>query len=109
MFALAGAGLSEQVAVVTDGQMSGLLNKGLMVAEVSPEGAVGGPLGLVCDGDVISIDLERRALDLDVPEPELARRRSLLPPLRPPAGCGWLSVYARSVSPLGHGATLAGP
>jgi dihydroxy-acid dehydratase len=109
MFALAGAGLSEQVAVVTDGQMSGLLNKGLMVAEVSPEGAVGGPLGLVCDGDVISIDLERRALDLDVPEPELARRRSLLPPLRPPAGCAWLSVYARSVSPLGHGATLAGP
>jgi dihydroxy-acid dehydratase len=108
MFALAGAGLDEQVAVVTDGQMSGLLNKGLMVAEVSPEGAIGGPLGLVQDGDVISIDLDGRALDLDVPDAELAKRRGQLPPLAAPAGCSWLSIYARSVSPLGQGATLSG-
>jgi dihydroxy-acid dehydratase len=108
MFALAGAGLDEQVAVVTDGQMSGLLNKGLMVAEVSPEGAVGGPLGLVHDGDVISIDLDARTLDLDVPDATLAARRAQLPPLSTPAGCSWLSIYARSVGPLAHGATLGG-
>ncbi len=108
MFALAGAGLDEQVAVVTDGQMSGLLNKGLMVAEVSPEGAAGGPLGLVKDGDLVSIDLDARTLDLDVPDAELAERRAGLPPLAAPAGCSWLSIYARSVSPLGRGATLGG-
>jgi dihydroxy-acid dehydratase len=109
VFALDGAGLSEQVAVVTDGQMSGLVNKGLSVAEVSPEGAVGGPLGLVEDGDLISVDTEARTIELDVPEPELARRRARLSPLAPPAGCGWLSVYARSVRPLRQGATLGSP
>ena len=64
VFALDGAGLGDQVAVVTDGQMSGLVNKGISVAE--------------------------------------------LPLLAAPAGCGWLSVYARSVRPLGEGATLGG-
>jgi dihydroxy-acid dehydratase len=57
VFALDGAGLGGQVAVITDGQMSGLVNKGISVAEVSPEGAVGGPLGLVRDGDMISVDV----------------------------------------------------
>ncbi|MGK5172179.1 dihydroxy-acid dehydratase [Geodermatophilus sp. CPCC 205761] len=108
IFALDGAGLGDQVVVVTDGQMSGLVNKGLVVAEVSPEGAVGGPLGLVRDGDVISVDVDARTLDLDVPAEELDRRRAELPPLRAPSGCGWLDVYARTVSPLGRGATLGG-
>ncbi len=108
VFALDGAGLGDQVAVITDGQMSGLVNRGISVAEVSPEGAVGGPLGLVEDGDMISIDVTGRRIDLEVAEDELARRRERLPPLAPPAGCGWLSVYARSVRPLGQGATLGG-
>jgi dihydroxy-acid dehydratase len=108
VFALEGAGLGDSVAVVTDGQMSGLVNGGLVVAEVSPEGASGGPLGLVRDGDVISIDVNARTVDLEVPETELAARRAELPPLRAPAGCGWLSVYARTVAPLGAGATLGG-
>jgi dihydroxy-acid dehydratase len=108
VFALDGAGLSGQVAVVTDGQMSGLVNKGLSVAEVSPEGAVGGPLGLVEDGDVIRIDVDTRTIGLDVPAEELDRRRAALPALAPPSGCGWLSVYARTVRPLGQGATLGG-
>ncbi|HEY7015885.1 MAG TPA: dihydroxy-acid dehydratase [Streptosporangiaceae bacterium] len=108
VFALDGAGLGDQVAVITDGQMSGLVNRGISVAEVSPEGAVGGPLGLVEDGDMISIDVTGRRIDLEVAEEELARRRERLPPLAPPAGCGWLSVYARSVQPLGQGATLGG-
>ena len=108
MFAIDGAGLSTEVAVITDGQMSGLVNGGLVVAEVSPEGASGGPLGLVRDGDVISIDVNARTLDLEVSPAELATRRAELPPLRTPAGCGWLSVYARTVAPLGAGATLGG-
>ncbi|MGY1824340.1 dihydroxy-acid dehydratase [Geodermatophilus sp. SYSU D00079] len=108
VFALDGAGLGDQVVVVTDGQMSGLVNKGLVVAEVSPEGAVGGPLGLVRDGDVVSVDVDARTLDLQVPDEELERRRAELPPLPAPRGCGWLDVYARTVSPLGRGATLGG-
>jgi dihydroxy-acid dehydratase len=108
MFAIDGAGLSTEVAVITDGQMSGLVNGGLVVAEVSPEGAAGGPLGLVRDGDMISIDVNARTLDLEVSPAELATRRAELPPLRAPAGCGWLSVYARTVAPLGAGATLGG-
>jgi len=106
MFAIDGAGLSTKVAVITDGQMSGLVNGGLVVAEVSPEGAAGGPLGLVRDGDMISIDVRARAIDLEVDAAELDRRRSGQPPLAAPAGCGWLSVYARTVAPLGRGATL---
>ena len=106
MFAIDGAGLSTSVAVITDGQMSGLVNGGLVVAEVSPEGAAGGPLGLVRDGDMISVDVNARTLDLEVSPAELDARRAGLPPLRAPGGCGWLSVYARTVSPLGAGATL---
>jgi len=108
VFALDGAGLGPEVAVVTDGQMSGLVNKGLVVAEVSPEGAVGGPLGLVRDGDMISIDVDARTIDLEVDEDELARRRAALPETPAPPGCGWLSVYARTVRPLTEGATLGG-
>jgi dihydroxy-acid dehydratase len=106
MFAIDGAGLSTSVAVITDGQMSGLVNGGLVIAEVSPEGAAGGPLGLVRDGDWITIDVNARTVDLEVEPGELAARRAELPPLAAPTGCGWLSVYARSVAPLGSGATL---
>jgi dihydroxy-acid dehydratase len=73
---------------------------------VSPEGAAGGPLGLVRDGDLISIDVNARTVDLEVEAGELAARLVSLPPLAAPTGCGWLSVYARSVAPLGAGATL---
>jgi dihydroxy-acid dehydratase len=106
MFAIDGAGLSASVAVITDGQMSGLVNGGLVVAEVSPEGASGGPLGLVRGGDMISIDVNARTLDLEVSPEELKARLAALPPLRVPSGCGWLSIYARTVAPLGAGATL---
>jgi len=108
VFALDGAGLSDSVAVITDGQLSGLVNKGISVAEVSPEGAAGGPLGLVADGDIIGIDIDARTIDLDVPAGELAQRKAELPELVPSAGCSWLSVYARLVRPLGQGATLGG-
>ena len=78
VFALDGAGLTGQVAVVTDGQLSGLVNKGIVVGEVSPEAARGGPLALVRDGDPIRIDVPARTADLDVPPAELDRRRALL-------------------------------
>jgi dihydroxy-acid dehydratase len=108
VFALDGAGLTGQVAVVTDGQLSGLVNKGIVVGEVSPEAAADGPLALVRDGDTIRIDVPGRTADLDVPEAELAGRRAALaasPPVRP-VEVGWLSVYQRLVRPLPEGAVL---
>jgi dihydroxy-acid dehydratase len=108
VFALDGAGLTGQVAVVTDGQLSGLVNKGIVVGEVSPEAAAGGPLGLVRDGDTIRIDVPARTADLDVADEEIASRRAALaadPPERP-VEVGWLSVYQRLVRPLPEGAVL---
>jgi dihydroxy-acid dehydratase len=106
VFALDGAGLGPDVAVVTDGQLSGLVNKGLVVGEVTPEAAVGGPLGLVEDGDRIAIDVARRVVDLDVPADELERRRGRRAAPTSHAEGGWLSIYERSVQPLSRGATL---
>jgi dihydroxy-acid dehydratase len=111
VFALDGAGLTGQVAVVTDGQLSGLVNKGIVVGEVSPEAAAGGPLALVQDGDPIRIDVPGRLADLDVPAAELDQRRSRLPAPPRSAERGWLSIYQRLVRPLPEGAVLteAGP
>jgi dihydroxy-acid dehydratase len=95
VFALAGAGLAEQVAVVTDGQLSGLVNKGIVVGEVRPEAALPGPLGLVADGDRIAIDLTTRRVDLLVDEAELARRTPR--PTRHAAKQGWLPIFADTV------------
>jgi dihydroxy-acid dehydratase len=109
VFALDGAALTGQVAVVTDGQLSGLVNRGIVVGEVSPESAAGGPLALVEDGDEIRIDVLGRTADLRVSEEELARRRARLP-ARPPSGeRGWLSIYERVVRPLPEGAVLTPP
>jgi len=106
VFALDGAGLTGQVAVVTDGQLSGLVNKGIVVGEVSPEAAAGGPLALVQDGDIIRIDVPARTADLDVPAGELARRKAALQVRPDPKEVGWLSVYQRLVRPLPEGAVL---
>ncbi len=106
VFALDSAGLQSDVAFVTDGQLSGLCNTGLTVAEVSPESAVGGPLALVEDGDRIDIDVDGRSLELRVAEAELAARRARRgePPL--PASTGYLSIYQRTVQPMSTGAVL---
>lgn len=104
VFALDGAGLGEKVAVVTDGQLSGLVNKGIVVGEVNPEAATGGPLGRVRDGDLISIDLDTRRIDLEVDPDELASREvAAAETVRAP---GWLSTYDRDVSSLACGAVL---
>lgn len=106
VFALDGAGLTGKVAVVTDGQLSGLVNKGIVVGEVSPEAADGGPLGLVENGDRITIDIAARTVNLEVPDDVLARRRSGLAEVPEPRG--WLSIYRGTVTPLQQGAVLRG-
>jgi dihydroxy-acid dehydratase len=106
VFALDGAGLTGDVAVVTDGQLSGLVNKGIVVGEVSPEAAAGGPLALVRSGDQIRIDVPGRTADLLVPPDELDRRRATLAQPSPPQEKGWLRIYQRLVRPLPEGAVL---
>ena len=102
--------LARDVAFVTDGQLSGLVNKGLVVGEVTPEAATGGVLALVADGDTITIDAEdARTIHLDVPEAELATRRSKLQLRDKHSEEGWLAIYERSVQPLSQGAVLVHP
>jgi dihydroxy-acid dehydratase len=105
-FLLYSAGLENEVALVTDGQLSGLVNKGLVVGEVSPESAAGGPLALVRDGDRISIDVQRRTVDLDVDPDELAKRQAAPESTPLPAANGYLSIYQRAVRPMSTGAVL---
>jgi len=97
------------VAFVSDGQLSGLCNKGLTVAEVSPEAAVGGPLALVENGDLIHIDVDGHRLDLEVAELELTARRTRLGERPLPKATGYLSIYQRSVQPMSTGAVLVKP
>jgi dihydroxy-acid dehydratase len=106
VFAIDGAGLSEKVAMLTDGHLSGLVCKGLVVAEVSPEAATGGPLALVEDGDLINIDLDRRVCDLQVDEAELQRRRAAWRRPAPVNDTGWLKIYRANVSSMPQGAVL---
>jgi dihydroxy-acid dehydratase len=106
VFALDSAGLQQDVAFITDGQLSGLCNKGLTVAEVSPESAVGGPLGLVEDGDLVKVDVDAHLLALEVAQDELAARRARQGPPVLPHSTGYLSIYQRSVQPMSTGAVL---
>jgi dihydroxy-acid dehydratase len=106
VFALDAAGLTDEVAFVSDGQLSGLCLKGIMVAEVSPESAIGGPLAFVENGDRIRIDVDARTLDVDVPEAELAARRARRGDPVLPKSKGYLSIYQRSVQPMSTGAVL---
>jgi len=106
VFAIYAAGLENDVAFVSDGQLSGLCNKGLTIAEVSPESAVGGPLSLVENGDRIAIDVDAHTLDLDVPEAELTARRARRGDPTPATSTGYLSIYQRVVQPMSTGAVL---
>lgn len=106
--ALAGSPLAARTALVTDGQLSGL-NHGLVVGQVMPEAAANGPLAVVNDGDVIRIDVPRRALDLDIPAHVITERLALRQDFAPPHRSGWLGLYQRLVQPLTRGGTLAPP
>lgn len=105
MAALVGAGLGAGVAVVTDGELSGL-NSGITIGQVMPEAAEGGPLALVRDGDPISIDLSRKTLEVDISETEMRERRASWAPPPPPSETNWLSLYGQLVQPLSQGAVL---
>ena len=101
--AIQGAGLGDSVALVTDGRFSGATH-GFMVGHVTPEAANGGPLALVRDGDVVTLDVERRALDLEVGDEELARRRAEWSAPPPRYESGVFAKYARSVASASEGA-----
>lgn len=105
MAALVGAGLGDEVAVVTDGELSGL-NSGITIGQVMPEAAEGGPLAAVHDGDTINIDLTLHTITLDIPQAELERRLSTLPPRPLTTEKGWLAMYQQLVQPLSKGAVL---
>ena len=101
-----GTPLGEKVALVTDGRFSGG-TRGLCIGHVSPEAAEGGPIGLLCDGDVVVIDLVERRLDVEVPAAELERRRQTRQPSAPRYERGWLARYERLVGNASTGAVLA--
>jgi dihydroxy-acid dehydratase len=105
--ALVGEGLGDSVALITDGRFSGGTH-GLMIGHIAPEAALGGPIALVEEGDPIVIDVDRKALDLDVAADELARRRArwTSPPPRYPGGV--MAKYAAQVSSAAIGAITTG-
>jgi len=104
---ISGMGLGESVALVTDGRFSGA-TRGACVGHVSPEAAEGGEIGLVQDGDRITIDVEARSLELEVPAAELQRRRAAFVPRRKEVRSKWLRRYAAFVSNASQGAVLRG-
>lgn len=103
--ALEGSPLGEKVAVVTDGQLSGL-NRGIACGQVAPEAAEGGPLAIIEENDLVEIDVEKRTVSLLVDEEERKRRTAALEPWRPNRERGWLSIYQRLAKPIYKGGTL---
>jgi dihydroxy-acid dehydratase len=101
--AIIGAGLGDSVGLITDGRFSGA-TYGMVVGHVAPEAAVGGAIGLVHEGDPITIDADRRLLHLGVDDAELARRRAAWSPLPPRYTTGVLAKYAKLVSTSSLGA-----
>ncbi|MGZ4285596.1 MAG: dihydroxy-acid dehydratase [Solirubrobacteraceae bacterium] len=101
--ALVGEGLGEDVALITDGRFSGA-TRGLMAGHVAPESVRGGPIGIVRDGEQVTLDVEARRLDVDLPDDEIAARlQAYQPPERPSASVA-LSKYAKLVSSAAEGA-----
>jgi dihydroxy-acid dehydratase len=101
--ALSGLGLGGKVALITDGRFSGG-SHGFVVGHISPEAAVGGPIGLLRSGDRISIDARRREIRVELSAAELRRRRRAWTPPRPYTATGVLAKYARLVGSAARGA-----
>jgi dihydroxy-acid dehydratase len=103
--AIAGMGLDKEVALITDGRFSGA-TRGASIGHVSPEGASGGVIGLVEDGDEIEIDIPNYSIRLLVDDGELERRRANWTAPEPRIKTGWLARYGKLVSSASEGATL---
>ena len=101
-----GAGLGEQVALITDGRFSGATH-GACIGHVSPEAAEGGLIGLIKDGDEIHIDIPNNLLEANLSEEEIAARRATAKPWPPRPVTGWLARYAKLVGNASTGATLS--
>ena len=103
--AVAGCGLGDKIAIVTDGRFSGG-TRNLSIGHVSPEAAEGGPIAFVRDGDSVTVDLPNRLLTLDVSDDELEKRRADWHPPKPRVTTGWLARYAKLVQSASTGAVL---
>lgn len=99
---ITGMGLGKDVALITDGRFSGA-TRGASIGHVSPEAASGGPIALVQDGDIISIDIPAGKLELEISPEEMAKRKAALPPFKSEA-TGYLKKYALHVSSAAEGA-----
>ena len=106
--AIAGMGLGSSVALITDGRFSGA-SRGASIGHVSPEAAVGGPIALVEEGDIISINIPENRLDLKVSEEVLAERKAKWQPREPKITTGYLARYAAMVTSGNRGAILEIP
>ena len=106
--AIAGMGLGSSVALITDGRFSGA-SRGASIGHVSPEAAVGGPIALVEEGDIIRIDIPAYKLELKVSDEELAKRRAAWTPREPKINTGYLARYAAMVTSGNRGAILEIP
>ncbi len=106
--AIMGMGLGSSVALITDGRFSGA-SRGAVIGHVSPEAAVGGPIALVEEGDIIRIDIPKNRLDFDVSEEELEARRAKWQPREPKVTTGYLARYASLVTSGNRGAVLEVP
>ena len=103
--AIAGMGLGSSVALITDGRFSGA-SRGASIGHVSPEAAVGGPIALIQEGDIIKIDIPNNKLDVDISEEELEARRAKWQPREPRVKEGYLLRYAALVTSGNRGAVL---
>lgn len=103
--ALAGMGLDKDVALITDGRFSGA-SRGASIGHVSPEAAAGGEIGLLRDGDVIDIDMDKYTINARITDEEFARRRAEQKPHESWVKNGWLARYQRMVSSADEGAVL---
>ena len=103
--AIAGMGLGDSVALITDGRFSGA-SRGASIGHVSPEAAVGGPIALIEEGDIIKIDIPNNSLNVDVSDEELAKRKEKWQPREPKITDGYLRRYAALVTSGNRGAVL---
>ena len=106
--AIAGMGLGSSVALITDGRFSGA-SRGASIGHVSPEAAVGGPIALVEEGDIIKINIPKMTLELAVSDEELAARKAKWQPREPKVKTGYLARYAAMVTSGNRGAILQVP